>query len=35
MLRSTLGRLLARLAVAGALLSAGAAQADSCPVHYL
>ena len=35
MLRSPLGRLLARIAVAGALLAAGAAQAASCPVHYL
>lgn len=35
MLRSTLGRFLARFAVAGALLAAGAAQAASCPVHYL
>lgn len=35
MLRSTLGRLIARIAVAGALFAAGAAQAASCPDHYL
>ena len=35
MLRSTLGRLIARIAVVGALFAAGAAQAASCPVHYL
>lgn len=35
MFRHTLGKLFARLAVAGALFAAGAAQADSCPVHYL
>ena len=35
MLRSTLGRLLARIAVAGALFASGVAQAASCPVHYL
>ena len=35
MFRSTLGKILACLAVAGALFAAGAAQAASCPVHYL
>lgn len=35
MLRSQMGRFLARIAVAGALFAAGAAQAANCPVHYL
>lgn len=35
MLRSTLGKLFARIAVAGALFTAGAAHAESCPAHYL
>lgn len=35
MLRTILGSLLARIAVAGALFASGAAHAASCPVHYL
>jgi len=35
MFRQSITRLVGRIAVAGALLAAGAAQAASCPVHYV